>query len=110
MVCSSLLDGVSRGWTPNPDVVCNQRIKFRAFHDWVTNMLGISTVATGHYARVGRNSHGGECQGGGGGGTAVGVSARVGRNSRGGECQGGWGGTAVGVSARVGAGGEQPWG
>lgn len=38
------------GRTPNPDVLCNQRIKFRAFIDYARR-LGAERVATGHYAR-----------------------------------------------------------
>lgn len=39
------------GRTPNPDVMCNQQIKFGAFFDWAMKR-GASVVATGHYARV----------------------------------------------------------
>lgn len=38
------------GRTPNPDILCNQRIKFRAFLDYALR-LGAERVATGHYAR-----------------------------------------------------------
>ena len=39
------------GRTPNPDVMCNQQIKFGAFYDWaVAN--GSDFVATGHYAKI----------------------------------------------------------
>jgi tRNA-specific 2-thiouridylase len=37
--------------TPNPDVLCNQEIKFRAFLDHALS-LGAARIATGHYARV----------------------------------------------------------
>lgn len=40
------------GRTPNPDILCNQRIKFRAFLDHALS-LGATKVATGHYAGVG---------------------------------------------------------
>ncbi|RZU98105.1 tRNA 2-thiouridine(34) synthase MnmA [Spiribacter vilamensis] len=40
------------GRTPNPDILCNQRIKFRAFLDHARR-LGADAVATGHYASVG---------------------------------------------------------
>ncbi len=39
------------GRTPNPDVLCNSEIKFRAFHDYASG-LGGRFIATGHYARV----------------------------------------------------------
>ncbi len=41
------------GRTPNPDVLCNSEIKFRAFLDYARN-LGADAIATGHYARVRR--------------------------------------------------------
>ena len=39
------------GRTPNPDILCNQEIKFRAFLDYALH-LGADWIATGHYARV----------------------------------------------------------
>lgn len=39
------------GRTPNPDVLCNKEIKFRAFLDYALD-LGAEKIATGHYARV----------------------------------------------------------
>lgn len=38
------------GRTPNPDILCNKEIKFRAFLDYATT-LGADYIATGHYAR-----------------------------------------------------------
>ncbi|MEM6583576.1 MAG: tRNA 2-thiouridine(34) synthase MnmA [Pseudomonadota bacterium] len=43
------------GRTPNPDVLCNREIKFRAFLDYAI-MLGADCIATGHYARRGSDS------------------------------------------------------
>ena len=40
------------GRTPNPDILCNREIKFRAFLDYAL-MLGADRIATGHYARRG---------------------------------------------------------
>jgi tRNA-specific 2-thiouridylase len=39
------------GRTPNPDVLCNSEIKFRAFLDHAVS-LGAEKIATGHYAQV----------------------------------------------------------
>ena len=39
------------GRTPNPDVLCNSEIKFKAFLDHALS-LGADRIATGHYARV----------------------------------------------------------
>ena len=41
------------GRTPNPDVLCNAEIKFKAFLDHALR-LGAEKIATGHYARVRR--------------------------------------------------------
>lgn len=45
------------GRTPNPDIVCNKDIKFHAFINKARG-LGITTVATGHYARIQRRAAG----------------------------------------------------
>ena len=42
------------GRTPNPDVLCNAEIKFKAFLDHAMR-LGAERIATGHYARVRKN-------------------------------------------------------
>lgn len=39
------------GRTPNPDILCNKEIKFRAFLDHALE-LGADKIATGHYARI----------------------------------------------------------
>ena len=39
------------GRTPNPDILCNTEIKFRAFLDYALS-LGADRIATGHYART----------------------------------------------------------
>ncbi|MEP5764726.1 MAG: tRNA 2-thiouridine(34) synthase MnmA [Halieaceae bacterium] len=40
------------GRTPNPDILCNREIKFKAFLEYAV-MLGADLIATGHYARRG---------------------------------------------------------
>lgn len=45
------------GRTPNPDVMCNKEIKFKAFLDYAMD-LGADYVATGHYAQVTRDENG----------------------------------------------------
>ncbi len=39
------------GRTPNPDIMCNKEIKFKAFLDYALS-LGADYIATGHYARI----------------------------------------------------------
>ena len=53
-VFSYFLDEYKSNRTPNPDVMCNKEIKFRAFLDYAM-AIGADYVATGHYARVGRS-------------------------------------------------------
>ena len=43
------------GRTPNPDVMCNKEIKFGLFYDWSLDN-DFDFVATGHYARIVRNT------------------------------------------------------
>jgi tRNA-uridine 2-sulfurtransferase len=50
-VFSEFLREYSAGRTPNPDVLCNAEIKFKAFLDHALG-LGVEHIATGHYARV----------------------------------------------------------
>jgi tRNA-specific 2-thiouridylase len=50
-VFSSFLAEYRAGRTPNPDVLCNAEIKFKAFLDHAMS-LGAEKIATGHYARV----------------------------------------------------------
>jgi tRNA-specific 2-thiouridylase len=50
-VFAYFLDEYRAGRTPNPDILCNQEIKFKAFPDFALG-LGAGAIATGHYARV----------------------------------------------------------
>ena len=50
-VFAEFLREYSAGRTPNPDVLCNAEIKFRAFLDHAMQ-LGATRIATGHYAGV----------------------------------------------------------
>lgn len=50
-VFAEFLREYQAGRTPNPDVLCNAEIKFKAFLDHAIH-LGADMIATGHYARV----------------------------------------------------------
>jgi len=50
-VFSHFLHEYRAGRTPNPDVLCNREIKFKAFLDHALG-LGADFIATGHYARL----------------------------------------------------------
>jgi tRNA-uridine 2-sulfurtransferase len=50
-VFAQFLDEYRAGRTPNPDVLCNSEIKFKAFLDHAKK-LGADAIATGHYARL----------------------------------------------------------
>ncbi len=52
-VFAEFLREYQAGRTPNPDVLCNAEIKFKAFLDHAVD-LGATRIATGHYARVSR--------------------------------------------------------
>ena len=53
-VFAEFLREYQAGRTPNPDVLCNAEIKFKAFLDHAMR-LGADKIATGHYARVRKN-------------------------------------------------------
>lgn len=48
-VVKYMLDGFKAGFTPNPDIMCNQEIKFKLFLD-AASQDGADFIATGHYA------------------------------------------------------------
>ena len=49
-VVASAVADAKAGRTPNPDVLCNSRIKFGMFYDYIGDRF--KKVVTGHYARV----------------------------------------------------------
>ena len=53
-VFAEFLREYEAGRTPNPDILCNAEIKFKAFLDHAMR-LGAEKIATGHYARVRHN-------------------------------------------------------
>lgn len=50
-VFSHFLQAYQSGCTPNPDILCNKEIKFKAFLEHALQ-LGADFIATGHYAKV----------------------------------------------------------
>lgn len=50
-VVDYMIDAYRRGFTPNPDVMCNAKIKFKLFYD-TARAKGADFIATGHYART----------------------------------------------------------
>ena len=54
-VVDYMLDGYRRGITPNPDIMCNQEVKFKLFLE-AALADGADMIATGHYARIQRDS------------------------------------------------------
>ena len=56
-VFSYFLAEYSAGRTPNPDILCNTEIKFKAFLDFAMKS-GADFLATGHYARLSRDETG----------------------------------------------------
>lgn len=49
-VFNEFLEGLKRGVTPNPDILCNREIKFKVFLEKALD-LGADFLATGHYCR-----------------------------------------------------------
>ena len=55
-VFTLFLEEYRKGRTPNPDVLCNREIKFRAFLDFAMQ-LGAEKIATGHFVRTDGDAH-----------------------------------------------------
>ncbi|MBF6056984.1 tRNA 2-thiouridine(34) synthase MnmA [Thiomicrorhabdus heinhorstiae] len=60
-VFEHFLEEYGKGRTPNPDILCNKEVKFKAFLQHALE-LGADYIATGHYARIQRDPQTGECQ------------------------------------------------
>ncbi len=56
-VVDYMLEEFKKGNTPNPDIMCNQEIKFKLFYR-VAIEQGADYIATGHYARVEQDGNG----------------------------------------------------
>jgi tRNA-specific 2-thiouridylase len=50
-VVDYMIDGYKAGLTPNPDIMCNQEVKFKIFLEAALED-GADLIATGHYARI----------------------------------------------------------
>ena len=50
-VFEHFLEEYKAGRTPNPDIMCNKEIKFKAFLEFSAEILGADYIATGHYVR-----------------------------------------------------------
>lgn len=50
-VVAYMVEGYQKGLTPNPDIMCNQEVKFKLFLETAV-ADGADAIATGHYARV----------------------------------------------------------
>ncbi|NQY43488.1 MAG: tRNA 2-thiouridine(34) synthase MnmA, partial [Legionellales bacterium] len=55
-VFKTILEQFHQGLTPNPDILCNQEIKFKCFFDKAIQM-GADYIATGHYATIKHIDH-----------------------------------------------------
>ena len=51
-VIDYFIEEYKKGRTPNPDIMCNDQIKFGVFFDKATNDFKADYIATGHYARL----------------------------------------------------------
>ncbi|WP_036458830.1 tRNA 2-thiouridine(34) synthase MnmA [Mycoplasma leonicaptivi] len=51
-VFENFIEEYKKGRTPNPDILCNKYIKFKAFANYAFNELKADYIAMGHYAKV----------------------------------------------------------
>jgi tRNA-specific 2-thiouridylase len=56
-VIDYIFESYQAGMTPNPDILCNNEIKFKLFLEKALK-LGFDKIATGHYARIIEDKHG----------------------------------------------------
>jgi len=56
-VVDYLVDGYQKGYTPNPDIMCNREVKFGVLMDYAQSH-GFEALATGHYCRRRENQDG----------------------------------------------------
>ena len=56
-VFEHFLSEYKAGRTPNPDILCNKEIKFKAFLEYAAEDLGADYIATGHYVRKRENGN-----------------------------------------------------
>ncbi|KAG9510523.1 Mitochondrial tRNA-specific 2-thiouridylase 1, partial [Fragariocoptes setiger] len=53
----NFLESYQRGETPNPDILCNQHIKFGSVLNYVEKHLDCTAIASGHYAKISPQYH-----------------------------------------------------
>ena len=50
-IFSSFVKEYENGLTPNPDILCNKKIKFNLFYKFAIEQLNVDAIATGHFAQ-----------------------------------------------------------
>ena len=55
-IFKSFIENYKKGFTPNPDILCNKYIKFKVFIDYA-KQLGFEKIATGHYAMISKKNN-----------------------------------------------------